>query len=342
MAATQDFPTSARLIARRLPAGDIMVIGRDVNQLLEMRSIITSALVWSGASILLVGLTCGVALSIAPLRRVRVLQEACRAVARGDLKRRMPTSDRHDELDMFASTVNYTMDEVERLMSEVKGATETIAHDLLTPLARASTQLHRIQKAGPPESNDIAGVIAGIDTVLDRFRAILRIAELDAHQRRAGFSRVDLADLVANAAELYQPLAEDGGVQLRTVSAGSTIVEADPKLLFEAVANLLDNAIKYADAGGSVQLRLDGSGASLRIIVEDNGRGISAGERNAVLQRFYRAEARRSSPGSGLGLSVVAAIVRLHGFQLLLEDAGPGLRAIIDCSPTVPPPGRPG
>jgi signal transduction histidine kinase len=126
------------------------------------------------------------------------------------------------------------------------------------------------------------------------------------------------------------------------VSAGSTIVEADPKLLFEAVANLLDNAIKYADAGGSVQLRLDGSGASLRIIVEDNGRGISAGERNAVLQRFYRAEARRSSPGSGLGLSVVAAIVRLHGFQLLLEDAGPGLRAIIDCSPTVPPPGRPG
>jgi len=156
------FPTSARLLARRLPTGETLVVGRDVSQLREMRSIITSALTWSGVSILLVGLACGIALSVGPLQRLRNLQAVAHDIARGDLKRRMPTSQRGDELDMFATTVNHMMGEVERLMSEVKGATEVIAHDLLNPLASATLQLRRLQQAEKVERDAIAHIAGGL------------------------------------------------------------------------------------------------------------------------------------------------------------------------------------
>jgi signal transduction histidine kinase len=328
------FPTSARLIGRALPGGEILVVGRDVSQLQEMRTLIGSALVWSGLTIILVGLACGTALSLAPLRRLRQLEAAAQEIAGGDLTRRMPVSARHDELDTFAVTVNYMIGEIERLMSEVKGATETIAHDLLTPLSRANVQLRRLQQTERIAPADIAQVMAGLDEVLERFRAILRIAELDSRQRRAGFSQVDLADIVTPVAELYQPLAEAGGVTLHAAGRRGTIVEADPKLLFEAVSNLVDNAIKFAGRGGSVHVRVGEDPAHPRILVQDDGPGIPDAERAAVLQRFYRAERHRRLPGSGLGLSVVQAILRLHGFELLLEDAAPGVRAVINCRTT--------
>ncbi len=329
--ATAGFPISARVVARRLPSGEALVVGRDVSQLQEMRTIIASALIWSGISILIVGLACGTALSIGPLRRLRSLQAAAHDIALGDLKRRMPAGQRRDELDMFATTVNNMMDEVERLMSEVKGATETIAHDLLTPLSRATIDLRRIQLSPNVSPDEVAHVAAGLHELLDRFRAILRIAELDAGQRRAGFSRIDLAEVIAPIEDLFQPLAEAGGVRLLMGGGPSAFVEADRKLLFEAVCNLVDNAIKFAGRGSTVRVRLGDDPATPRIIVQDDGPGIPADKRAAVLQRFYRADRNRPIPGSGLGLSVVAAIVRLHGFELTLEDADPGLRAVIDC-----------
>ncbi len=325
------FPASARLIARQLPGSRILVVGRDISQLREMRTLIASALIWSGVTIILVGLACGTALGFAPLQRLRLLEATAQEIARGDLTRRMPVSARHDELDTFAATVNYMMAEIERLMSEVRGATETIAHDLLTPLSRANVQLRRLQQAARIEPDNIAPVIAGLDDLLERFRAILRIAQLDARQRRAGFARVELADIVTSVAELYQPLAEAGGVTLHAAARHGSIVEADAKLLFEAVSNLVDNAIKFSGRGATVHLRVGEDPAAPRIIVQDDGPGIPAAERGAVLQRFYRGERHGPLPGSGLGLSVVQAIVRLHGFALLLEDAAPGVRAIIDC-----------
>jgi signal transduction histidine kinase len=328
---TPDFPTHARLIARRLPSGEVLVVGRDVHQLREMRSILSSALIWSGALIILIGLLLGTALSVGPLRRLRDLQLASRAIANGDMKRRMPVSQRQDELDMFATTVNTMMDEVERLMSEVKAATDTIAHDLLTPLARASMHLRRIEQMQLMDAKEVGQVNTEISAVLDRFRAILRVAELEAGSRRAGFAPVDLADVVAPVAELYGPLAEESGVRLLACIGRGAAVEADRELLFEAVSNLVDNAIKFAGHGGAVQLRLNEDPKSPQIIVQDNGPGIAASERTAVLQRFYRAAGNQFVPGSGLGLSVVAAIVRLHGFELTLEDAAPGLRAVIRC-----------
>jgi signal transduction histidine kinase len=240
-------------------------------------------------------------------------------------------STRHDELDTFAATVNYMMGEVERLLSEVKGATETIAHDLLTPLSRANVQLHRLQQAQRIEPTDIARIIAGLDETLERFRAILRISQLDARQRHAGFASVDLADIVSSVAELYQPLAEAGAVTLHAAALRGTVIEADAKLLFEAVSNLVDNAIKFSGSGATVHVRVGEDPALPRIIVQDDGPGIPATERGAVMQRFYRGERHRPLPGSGLGLSVVQTILRLHGFELLLEDAAPGVRAVIDC-----------
>jgi signal transduction histidine kinase len=327
------FPASARLIARRLPSGRVLVAGRDVNQLVEMRRIMASALIWSGVSILLVGLACGTALSIAPLRRLRTLQATARDIASGDLERRMPISPQGDELDMFAATVNQMMEQVERLMSEIEGATQAIAHDLLTPLSRATIQLRRIQQQPRIEPEEVAHVTGELNEMLDRFRAILRIAELDARQRRAGFSRVDLAEVIAPIVDLYGPLAEAGGVHLLRSGERGAIVEADAKLLFEAVCNLVDNAIKFAGHGSTVQVRLSEDAAAPRIIVQDDGPGIPADKRATVLQRFYRGEHNPHIPGSGLGLSVVAAIIRLHGFELILENAHPGLRAVIDCRP---------
>ncbi len=202
------FPASARVIARRLPWGEILVVGRDVEQVREMRAIILFALLWSGLVILAVGLVGGAVLSVSPLKRLRVLQAASREIAAGDLQRRMPTSSRHDELDMFAATVNHMMGEVERLMAEVRGASETLAHDLRTPLTRARARLHRLQLSldGPdPRAAEIEAVIAEIDVVLDRFRALLRISALEARTRRAGFVATDLAEIVGQVGELYQP-----------------------------------------------------------------------------------------------------------------------------------------
>jgi signal transduction histidine kinase len=332
-APTPSFPANATIIGRALPSGERLVVGRDADQLAEIRAILLSALIWSGVTIILVGLACGVALSIRPLQRLRVLQAAGQGIAGGDMKRRMPTSPRHDELDMFAATVNLMLEEVERLMSEVKGATQTIAHDLRTPLTRARAQLHRLQESAQPSPANIAQVTREIDTVLERFRALLRISEIEARDRRAGFLPIDLASIVAEAGELYQPLAEESGVRFFASADGPAIVEADPKLLFEAISNLVDNAIKFTGQGAAVSIRLEYAAGSPRIVVEDNGPGVPEDERSAVVQRFYRIERDRGVGGSGLGLSIVAAIIRLHRFQLVLEDAEPGLRAVIICRP---------
>jgi signal transduction histidine kinase len=330
-AATPEFGASARLLARRLPSGEVLVVGRDIDQLREIRRIIASALIWSGIFIIVVGLACGVALSLGPLRRLRELQNAGHDIASGDLKRRMPSSKHGDELDMFAGTVNYMLGEVERLMAEVKTSSDTIAHDLRTPLTRARAQLHRLGQATAINPADIARVTAELDEVLERFIAILRISEIETRARSAGFVTTDLSQILARAGDLYQPLAEEAGVQLSVRSDLPVLIEADPKLLFEAVSNLADNAIKFTPAGGRVLLRLEAGGEHPRIVVQDNGPGVPADERTAVLQRFYRSERHQLTPGSGLGLSIVAAIVRLHRFRLELQDSGPGLRVIIDC-----------
>lgn len=321
----------ARLVVRSLPGGEFLAVGRDVSQLRQMRVIISSAMIGSGALTLVLGLSLGIGLSVGPLRRVNRLQAAVRQIADGDLTQRLPTSRQQDELDMFAQTVNHMVDEVARLMSEVKSSTDTIAHDLRTPLTRARARLHRLQHDVDHSSDDIGRVIIEVDEVLDRFQALLRLSELESAQRRAFFAPTDLGQVLAEAVDLYTPLAEEAGLALVGRYRAGCLIVADAKLLFEAVSNLVDNAIKFSPPGAVVDVQIEGGPSDPSIVVTDRGPGIAPDARGAVLQRFYREASAQLTPGSGLGLSVVSAIVRLHHFELRLEDAQPGLRAVIHC-----------
>ncbi len=328
------FTAYARLKARLLPSGRTLVVGRDVNLLREVRAIVASALAWSGAAVMALGLGIGVALSVEPLRRLGEMRLAAQAIAEGDFKRRMPISARRDELDMVAALVNGMVSQVERLMGEVKASTDTIAHDLRTPLTRVRSQLYRLQQAGGAEPFDLARLAGELDEVLERFRALLRISELEARERSAAFALVALAPLVERVVELYAPVAEDAGTALTVDIAGDPRIQGDEKLLFEALSNLVDNALKFTPPGGRVLVAARSAPDGPRLLVEDNGPGVDPDEREAITGRFHRGARTRMQPGSGLGLSIVAAIVTLHGLRLEFEDAGPGLRAMIRSAPT--------
>jgi len=205
--------------------------------------------------------------------------------------------------------------------------TDAIAHDLRTPLTRVRATLNAVGH-DPGDAVQVAEGIrratADLDLVLERFAALLRISELEAGRRRAGFRNLDLGALIAQVSELYEPLAEDRDITL-SVDARPLQIEGDEKLLFEALSNLLDNAIKFGRPGGQVRLALLNDARGPAIEVRDDGPGIPPDERDAVLRRFHRGADAAGIPGSGLGLSVVAAILHLHGFRLRLSDAGSGL-----------------
>jgi signal transduction histidine kinase len=254
---------------------------------------------------------------------------------RGDLGRRLPLSARGDELDLLAHIVNTMLAEIERLIGEVKGVCENIAHDLRTPLTRLRTRLHRLHQQVPPDhpaANLAVGCSDEVEALLRRFSALLRIAELEDLRRREGFASVDLAAILRGVHELYTPLAEDKQVRLELHLEPLPCVHADRELLFEALSNLVSNAVKFTPAGGTVHLRAGPYGGGARLSVQDSGPGIPAEERAAVLERFYRSETTRQLPGSGLGLSIVSAIVRLHGFELDIgtSPAG-GTRVVLAC-----------
>lgn len=217
----------------------------------------------------------------------------------------------------------------------MKGVTDSIAHDLRTPLTRVRGQLYRFCQTPGPHADGIVMVeaaISDLDLVLDRFAALLRISELEVRGRRAGFAIIQPDHLLKNLHDLYEPLAEERAITLTIRTEPSGPVQGDEKLLFEALSNLIDNAIKFTPVGSRVTLSLTQGKGGPVIAVADSGPGISAGERDAVLQRFYRGVDAGGVPGSGLGLSVVSAIVHLHGFALELENAEPGLVARICCT----------
>ncbi len=320
-----------RLVALRTREGETLLVGRDISLLRDLRRTVLDTLLVSGLLTLLCVAAAAIGFSRAPLRRVRALQRASREIAAGDLSIRMPIAGRHDELDQFAATVNTTVEEVGRVVAQVKGVTDAVAHDLRTPLTRVRAALNALGH----EPDDTAKVTMGIrqatadlDLVLERFTALLRISELEAGRRRAGFRKLDLAALVAQVAELYEPLAEDRDVRL-SVETRPLSVEGDDKLLFEALSNLIDNAIKFGRPGGRVSIAMIAGEAGNGIEVRDDGPGIPPDERGAVLRRFHRGAQAQDTPGSGLGLSLVVAILHLHGFRLHLSDAGPGLCAQI-------------
>ena len=330
------YQPGARAVVERLPSGELLFVGFDAKVLSGVRVIILTALLWSGGLSIVLGLAVGAVLSLAPLRRIQAMQQASQPIIDGDLSARLPTSGGGDEIDLLAGIANGMMDEVERLLWAVKSVGDNVAHDLRTPLTRLRALLYRVQQE-TGQSAAHAGMIEQAldqtDALLARFNAIQRISEIDRRERRAGFARVPLRTLVEHIGELYQPLAEQHGQRLLIDTQDACEILADRDLLFEAFSNLVGNAVKFTPPGGEIRLRLTKQAEGPRLEVLDTGPGVPEGEREAVLERFYRGRQAGQTPGSGLGLSIVAAVARLHNFTLALGDASPGLKVTLDCWP---------
>jgi len=325
---------SCDAVATQTQDGRLLVLVRDNGSLFAVTRIILHALFWGLSLTIIPGIAGWHLLRRRPLQRIRAIQASAEAIVSGDLTYRLPLSNRRDELDMLAAIVNAMLDRIERLMHEVKGVCDNIAHDLRTPLTRLRAQLYRIQQQaaeGSPEALQLDEVIGETDTLMARFRGLLRISELEDHQRRSGFLPLDPLALLQELYDFYLPLAEEGQVTL-TLDTPPTLpgMTGDRALLFEALANLLSNSIKFTPPGGEVILRAANEEGSPLIEVLDTGPGIPEAEREAVFQRFYRCDDKHS--GFGLGLSIVAAIVNLHGFTLEVGSRkGGGARLTLHC-----------
>ena len=320
-----------RGVARRLADGSVLVIARDIAVLAELRAPVLNALELGLIPAFLLSLATGAWLSRRALVRVKVVHETIERIMHGDLHERLPTRGTRDDLDRLAVSVNRMLDRIERLLHEVKGVGDNIAHDLRTPLARARAKLER----GRNSAADLATLGAVVDTAvadLDQtiviITALLRIGEIETGRRRSGFGTVRLADLAREAYELYQPVCEEHLLALELELAAEPLVAGDGELLMEALANLIDNAVKFTPAGGRIRVAVRMEDGVPAIAVADTGPGIPPDEREAVLRRFYRAEASRHTAGHGLGLSIVGAIVRLHQFHLVLGQPAQGSGAV--------------
>ncbi|GLQ92855.1 sensor histidine kinase [Dyella acidisoli] len=324
------------LIAAHLDDGNVLALAHTTGVTAHVGSIIKHALWWGLSFTLVPGLLGGLILNIGPRRRIRQIKVATQAIVRGDLHKRLPISKRDDEVDRLATIVNDMLDQIERLMGEVKGVCDNIAHDLRTPLTRLRSQLYRVQqqmREDDPHQTLIERCVTDIDDVLGRFRALLRISELEDRRRREGFVAVDLGETLQHVHELYAPLAEDKQQVVELHIEPGLIAQADPDLLFEAISNLVANAIKFTPNGGTVAMSaVRVASDSARIEVADSGPGIPAEERHAIWQRFYRGEGSRETVGHGLGLSIVAAIAKLHDFELSIDGGEGGARIGMECA----------
>ena len=325
---------NVRAVGRRLDFGDVLIIGRDADELREIAEIVARALALGLLPALCLALLTGTLLSRRAQWRIDEMNRRVQRVIAGEFNERLPVGGYDDPLNRLAKIVNGMLDRIERLVNELGSVGDDIAHDLRTPLTRVRAILERGRDtaASLPELHAATDrAIAGVDQSLTIITALLRIAEIDHSRRNAGMGHIDLAEILQAVHELYHPIAEDKGVALRLDTDGSCIVAGDRDLLLEAVANLVDNAVKFTPAAGSVTLRLSRSADGPVMRVADTGPGICAAERDAVFTRFYRSDRSRHAVGVGLGLSLVSAIIRLHGFRLSIED-GPGCTIAITCN----------
>ncbi|TCV96173.1 signal transduction histidine kinase [Luteibacter rhizovicinus] len=329
-------PARARGVTVHLANGQRLVVAKESNTIDGVGTIIKRGLLWGLSLTLLPGLLGGILIARGPARRIREIQDATAPIREGDLTRRLPVSRRGDELDLLAGIVNTMLGEIERLLGEVKGVCDNIAHDLRTPLTRLRTRLYRTQQqiGQRPEAALLDACVDDIDTVLTRFRALMRVSELEDRQRSACFADIDLAQVIRDVYEFYVPLAEDRGQRFELTVGELPALRGDPQLLFEALANLVGNAIKFTPNGGAVRLTagVDVEG-NARIDIVDSGPGIPTDEREAVVRRFYRGDNTRAQPGSGLGLSIVNAIVKLHGYSLEIGGDAHGAQFSVICNP---------
>jgi signal transduction histidine kinase len=317
---------TARMLAHRFDSGETLVVGRNIDEIAVLTKVVERALALGLIPAVCLAIAAGAVLSFRAQKRVEEVNRRVRRIVAGELRQRLPTRGVDDPFDRLAIIVNGMLDEIEALVQSMAGVGDDIAHDLRTPLTRVRVRLDRCRQNARSIEELRAAVdqgIVGLDQCLAMITALLRISEIEHSRRLAGFSQVQLAEVVREVGNLYEPIAEDKHVAL-TVQAGENVmVRGDRDLLFEAIANVVDNAIKFTPRGGRVDLSVLHGSTEAIVRVRDSGPGIAASEREFVVRRFYRADKSRREPGLGLGLSLVNAIAKLHGFRLSISG-GPG------------------
>ncbi len=315
-----------------LPGGFQLLVGRDVRGGAQLRRLLRSTLLSSATLVAVLAIAGGLVMRNLFRRMVADVSATAAAIARGQLDQRVPSSGRGDEFDRMADAINTMLERIARLMDGVRQISNSIAHDLRTPIARARARLEDAAAHAHGEAELRAAVeraVADLDNVTAVFQALMRIAEIEAGARRAAFDDIDLGPLLSDLADLYGAVAEERGIALRLSVPDSLPAFGDRDMMQQAIANLLDNAIKFSPRDGVVRLAAQPLGDRIRIEVADQGPGIPEPDRARATERFFRGEQARNTPGSGLGLALVQAVAQLHDGALLLEDAKPGLRAML-------------
>ena len=324
---------TVRAIARRMRNGDVLVLGRNIDEAGEISHVVGQALALGLLPAFCLCLLAGAWLSMRAQKRVEEVNQRVQRIIAGNLRERLPHRNVDEPFSRLAAIVNGMLDEMETMIHALAGVGNDIAHDLRTPLTRARLALER-GRTNATNLEQLQAVvdkaIAGIDQSLTIITALLRLAEIENSRRSAGFGSVHLHEMLREVCDIYEPIAENRNIDLRVHASEPLSVLGDRDLLFEAVANIVDNAIKFTPDGGKVRIELIRCDNETIVRVTDTGSGISEQEREVVLRRFYRSDKMRNTPGVGLGLNLVAAIVKLHGFRLAIH-AGPGGRIDIIC-----------
>ena len=324
-------PAGMGLVQRTLPGGYHLLVGRDQALFQPLERRFAWGLAAAVTFLFVVGVAGALLMRRELLRRVQGIRTTAAAIMAGDLRRRLPASSSGDELDTLSQTINSMLDHIEHLIHGISDVSNSIAHDLRTPLAELRSRLEELSLTRPDPGETFAGVdaaVADLDRVMRIFSALLRLAELDTGARRSGFVQVDASRVAAEVVEFYEPAAEQKGVTFSFESAGDAAVAGDPVLIAQALSNLIDNSLKCVPERGAISVRVGKrSDGAVEIAVADNGPGIAETDKPKVTERFFRGDASRGTPGVGLGLSIVDAVARLHGGVLELLDNHPGLRA---------------
>jgi signal transduction histidine kinase len=326
---TADRPPLLRAKFETLPDGDHLLVGIDIDDLEAFARKINTALAWS---ILLIFVLAGVA-SVTVTRRTVGRIEAINATSRAIMERglgtRIPLRGTQDEWDQLAENLNLMLERIEALIGEVKQVSDNVAHDLRTPLSRMRGRLetaYNRKRNGDDDQTLIGDTLADLDGVLRMFASLTRISRIETNDRTAAFRTVNLSEIVRAVVELFDAAAEEKGGHLNAVADQRVLVSGDRDLLFDAVANLVDNAIKHGHEAGRVTVEVTRSDGIAVVSVSDNGPGIPTEEFQHVFKRFYRLERSRRTPGNGLGLSLVSAVAQLHGARIEMGDNEPGLK----------------
>ena len=330
-------PERVRALVAQLPGGPLLAVGDDLGRIADVEEAVAIALAWTVGLAALLGVGGGALLSRAFLNRVDAIARTAEAIIEGDLARRIPVRGTNDDLDRLAGTLNRMLDRIGALMDSLRQVSSDVAHDLRTPLSRLYQRLEDARMHARSVADYEAAVDAAVreaEGLLDTFSALLRIAQVEGASPRAGFRDVDLSSVIETVVDAYQLDAEEAGHRLTAAVASAIVVRGDQELLTQAAANLVENTLCHTPRGTHTAIRLSGSaGTGACLTVEDDGPGVDAGDLPRLTHRFYRGERSRTSPGNGLGLSLVAAVAELHGAVLHLQDAAPGLRAVLRFPP---------